>query len=94
MISLLLAAVLAAATPDAAPAPAPAPAAAPAPLTADQLLAQAKAEAAAKYVCRMETATGARLPKKVCRSKDEMARKAAEDQEGLRQKQMTGGLQR
>lgn len=55
----------------------------------------AKAEAAAKYVCRIEPVTGTRFSHKVCRSKEEMAQKMADDQARMRQEQRTtGGVQR
>jgi hypothetical protein len=60
--------------------------------TAAKVAADAKAAAAAKFVCRLETPTGSRFPKKVCRRKEDFERKTQDDQEGLRQKQMTGGL--
>jgi hypothetical protein len=55
-------------------------------------VAALKAAAAAKFVCRLETPTGSRFAKKVCRRKADFERKTQDDQEGLRQKQMTGGL--
>lgn len=85
MSPLLLAALLVAAPTSQEPAAAPADAAA-------KAAADAKAEAAAKFVCRLETATGSRFPKKVCRRKADFDQKTEEDQAGLRQKQMTGGL--
>lgn len=51
----------------------------------------AKTEAAAKYVCRTEQVTGTRFAHKICRSKEEMAQKMADDQARIRQEQRTTG---
>lgn len=83
MLSMLIAAFVAAAPPTEAPVPADA---------AAKAAADAKAQAEAKFVCRLETPTGSRFAKKICRRKADFEAKTQEDREGLRQKQMTGGL--
>lgn len=91
MLMLILAAA-AVATPAAAPAPAQ-----PAVSSADAAKAveAAKAGVDAKYVCRIEPVTGTRFSHKVCRSKEEMAQKMADDQARIRDEQRTtGGVQR
>jgi hypothetical protein len=84
---MLMGILAAAAVAAASPSEATSPAAAPAPASADA----AKAEAAAKFVCRVEPVTGTRFSHKVCRSKEEMAQKMADDQARIRQEQRTTG---
>jgi hypothetical protein len=92
MSPTLFAAFLTIAPLQAAAAPPPKDAAVTPADAAAKAAADAKAEAEAKFVCRLETATGSRFAKKVCRRKEDFDRKTQEDREGLRQKQMTGGL--
>jgi hypothetical protein len=93
MLMVILAAAVVATPGLSEPPSATTPAAAPAATTADAAAAAeaAKAEAAKKFVCRIEPVTGTRFSHKVCRSKEEMAQKMADDQARIRQEQRTTG---
>ena len=90
---MIVALLLALATEVSAPAPsAPAPATTPA--TAAQqtttAVAPAKADGAGEMVCKSETVTGSRFPKKVCRRKADVEQQRQEDQERIRETQRMG----
>lgn len=97
MLMVILAAA-AVATPGFSEPASPTAAAAPAPVSsadAAKAAEAAKAEAAAKFVCRQEPVTGTRFSHKICRTKEEMAQKMADDQDRLRQEtRSTGGVTR
>jgi hypothetical protein len=86
IVTLLLALAVEAAAPSAA-----APTAAP-PATSAPATAPAQPNAGSELVCKFETVTGSRFPKKVCRNKADAEQQRLQDHQQIRESQRaTGG---
>ena len=81
IVTLLLALAVEAAAPSAA-----------APTAAPPATAPAKPNAGSELVCKFETVTGSRFPKKVCRNKADAEQQRLQDHQQIRESQRaTGG---